>query len=295
MKILISGGTGFVGQRLVRKLSFDHELYLLTRSTEKAKKLFSENTCSRLNFIEWSNLNTEFNLSTYGKMDAVINLIGENIASKKWSNEQKKILFNSRIDSTKTIILSLKKNQKSLDHFISTSAVGIYTEGFLHKLCTAWEKAIVSEDSNFIKRSCILRVGMVIGKNGGAMQKILPPFRAGLGGKLASGLQWMSWVHVEDLANMYIEVLKNSSFNGAINAVSPFSIKNIEFTEVLGKILRKPTRLSVPIFVLKLTMGEMSSIVLDSIKVEPKELKKNKFHYLYPTIELAIKDVVSKK
>jgi uncharacterized protein (TIGR01777 family) len=291
MKILISGGTGFVGQALVKKLSIDHTLYLLVRSVDRAQQLFSS---SSIHFIEWKDYYQEVDLSAYGTFDAAINLIGENIGQKKWSNERKKNLFNSRVDATKTILNSLKKSQDSIETFVSTSAVGIYTDGFLKKLCEAWEKSATDNSSTFAKRLCILRLGMVLGK-GGAMDKILPPFKLGLGGKLGSGDQQMSWVHIEDLVNIYKYALETQDVSGAFNAVSTFSIDNGEFTNTLGKILRKSTNFTVPQFALKLLMGEMSCLMLDSVKADSKLLKEAHFHYLYPTIELALKEVVSKK
>jgi uncharacterized protein (TIGR01777 family) len=293
MKILISGGTGFVGQALVNKLSQSHELYLLVRTVDKAKTLFKKNT-ENIKTIEWKDYYHEVDLSSYGTFDAAINLIGENIGQKKWSNERKKDLYNSRVDATKTIINSLKKSQNTIDTFISTSAVGIYTDGFLKKLCEAWERSATDNCEGFANRLCILRLGMVLGK-GGAMDRILPPFKIGVGGKLGSGKQIMSWVHLEDLVGMYQVALEQSSITGTVNATSSFSIDNNEFTNTLGKILRKSTKFTVPEFALKLIMGEMSCLMLDSVKAEPKTLKDTHFHYLYPTIELALKEVVSKQ
>ncbi len=289
MKILISGGTGFVGRKLVEELLKKHELIVLTRDPVKAEKILGAN----ISFIKWDDVYQSIDLSPYGKIDAVFNLVGENIGDKKWSNEQKKILFNSRVDATKTIISSLKTSQGTVKSFISTSAVGIYTDGFLKKLCIAWEDAVTDFGKDIIERSVILRVGMVIGK-GGAVEKMLKAFEMGVGGKIGDGEQWMTWIHRYDLVKAYEFCLENTSILGVINAVTPFPIRNKEFTEVLGKVLRKPTFMTVPKFALKLLFGEMSTLMLDSIKVEPKVLKESRFHYLNPTIELALKDVVSK-
>ncbi len=290
MKILISGGTGFVGKALVKQLSESHEVILLSRDPSKYQDTFNEN----VKFLQWDDFYQEFDLKPFGKIDAVVNLIGENIASKRWSNEQKKLLFNSRVDATKTILKSIKSSQDKVDTFVSTSAVGIYADGFLKKVCESWESAVVEFGSDIISRSCILRVGMVLGK-GGAMQRMLPLFKLGLGGKLGHGKQYTSWIHITDLVNIYESALINPKLNGAINAVSPFCVDNSEFTQVLAKILRKPSRFTVPSFALKLALGEMSTLMIDSVKVEPKSLQEENFHYLYPTIELALKEVVSKE
>jgi uncharacterized protein (TIGR01777 family) len=295
MKILISGGTGFVGQALVKKISKDHSLFLLVRSRDRAQSLFAKSShAQNIHFIEWKDYYQEVDMSEHGQFDVAINLIGENIGHKKWSNERKKELYNSRIDATKTILNSLKKSQSKIKAFVSTSAVGIYTDGFLKHLCIAWEKSAEDHCRGFADRLCILRLGMVLGK-GGAMDKILPPFKLGLGGKLGTGKQIMSWIHLEDLVSIYQFALDNESIIGPFNAVSSYSIDNNEFTHTLGKILRKPTKFTVPKFALRLLLGEMSCLMLDSTPADAKTLKETHFHYMYPTIELALKEVVSKK
>jgi uncharacterized protein (TIGR01777 family) len=289
MKILISGGTGFVGRKLVEELKNKHKLFVLTRDPIKAEKILGENII----FLKWDDVYQQIDLASHGTMDAVINLVGENIGDKKWSNEQKKLLFNTRVDATKTIISSIQSSQGTVKHFISTSAVGIYTDGFLKKLCIAWEEAVTEFGKDIIERSVILRTGMVLGK-GGAVEKMLKAFKMGVGGKIGDGQQWMCWIHRYDLVKAYEFCLDNKDVKGVVNAVSPFPVRNDEFTEVLGKVLRKPTVFTIPKFALKLIFGEMSALMLDSIRVEPKVLKESRFHYLNPTIELALKDVVSK-
>jgi uncharacterized protein (TIGR01777 family) len=284
MRVLITGGTGFVGSFIVKKLiEKNHDVLLLTRNTENAIKKFGESVTA----IEWKNYYEVLDLSLYGKIDSVINLMGENIGNKRWSNEQKKEIYNSRVDATDTIIKSLKKSNIRVESFISTSASGYYGsnnkthdesssagEDYLSKVCQGWE-------------------GMVLGK-GGAMDKMLLPFKLGVGGKLGSGEQHISWIHVEDLVNMYIQVLEDKTAQGIYNAVATYSVTNSEFTKTLGKTLRKPTKFTVPKFVLNIALGEMSAVVLGNTKVIPKKFKAENFHYLYPTLELALKDVVSK-
>ena len=254
--------------------------------------------------VEWPDYYKVIDLKPYGKIDAVINLMGENIGEKRWTNEQKKEIYNSRVDATDTIIKMLQSLDTKPEVFISTSATGIYGDSkqtktetskagsdFLSKVCKAWEE-VVEVNKDEYKRFAILRVSMVLGK-GGAMKKMLTPFKLGIGGEIGSGEQYMSWIHVEDLANMYIKVLEDKSLSGVFNACGNYSVTNSQFTETLGKILRKPTVFKVPKFALNLAMGEMSTIVLSSSKVEPTKFKSINFHYLYPTLELALKDVVS--
>jgi uncharacterized protein (TIGR01777 family) len=302
MRVLISGGTGFVGSFIVKKLiEKKYEVLLLTRNPQKAIERFGKS----IKAIEWKNYYEVLDLSSYGKIDSVINLMGENIGNKRWSNEQKKEIFNSRVDATDTIIKILKVSKTKPEVFISTSAIGYYGnsnqlldeasaagDDYLSKVCKAWEDVITLNKDEY-ERFVIMRVAMVLGK-GGAMDKMLLPFKLGVGGKLGSGNQFISWIHVEDLANMYIQVLENKKAEGVYNASATYSVTNNEFTTTLGKILRKPTYFRVPKFVLNVMMGEMSSLVLSNTKVEPKRFKEENFHYLYPTLELALKDVVSK-
>jgi len=311
MKILISGGTGFVGNVLVGKLlEKGHQVVLLTRNCDKAQTLFKNHknfTADKVTTIEWKSYNDIPDLSPFKTIDAVINLVGENIADKRWSNEQKKEIFNSRIDGTTTIYKALKKAGITPDVFISTSAIGaygprngeelfedaVYGDDFMAKVCKSWEK-VVFDHQDAAKRSAILRLGIVLGKDGGAIQKMLTPFSMGLGGKLGSGEQFMSWIHIVDLANMFIQVLEDDKLSGTFNATSPYPVNNGEFTKVLGNVLRKPTPFPVPGFMINILMGGVSEVLLTGQNVLPKKFKENRFHYRYPTLEIALKEVISK-
>lgn len=302
MRVLVTGGTGFVGSHVVRKLiQKNHEVIVTTRNPEKATKMFGEGITP----LEWSNYYKDLDLSSFTNIDAVINLMGENIGDKRWTNEQKKEIYNSRVDATDTLIKSLKKYNIRVKKFISTSAIGFYgnsnqevdessvaADDYLARVCKAWEEVVTVNSDEFDKYA-IIRTAMVLGK-GGAMKKMLTPFKLGVGGKLGSGKQYISWIHVEDLANMYLHVLENENSEGIYNASASYYVTNDEFTKTLGKILRKPTKFSVPKFALNLAMGEMATLVLTSSKVIPKRFKEEDFHYLYPTLELSLKDVVSK-
>ena len=303
MKILISGATGFIGMKLIQELKKDgHELFGLTRNIESAQKKDTD-----VIWIKWESHNEIIDLKPYGKIDAVINLVGENLANKRWNNEQKKIIYNSRVEATRTLCKSIRESQEKVDVFVSTSAIGIYgdreteeihedsliVDDFIGSLCKDWEEALTS-NSDVYSRHVIIRVGLVLGKNGGMMEKLLPLFSLGLGGKLSSGKQYMSWIHLDDICRIFLKALTDNDMQGVHNGTAPFPVTNKEFTEVLGKTIRKPTAFTVPKLALKIAMGEMAEHVLSGARIIPKKLKENDFHFIYPTIEKAIKDVVSK-
>ncbi len=300
MKVLVTGATGFVGKVVVRQLlEAGDQVVILTRNIPKAALTLG----SDCRYFQWVDMNELPDAAAFDGVDAVINLMGEGIADKKWSEEQKKMIYNSRINGTQRLVEVISKLDKKPSIFISTSAIGVYGNrgpeelseesstgaDFLSHLCTEWEKE-ASNVKPFVKRLVIMRVGVVLGHNGGALKKMLPPFKMGLGGHVGSGNQYMSWIHVEDLAGMYVEALKNDSVNGIYNGTAPYPATNREFTTALGKILKRPTILPVPAFAIKAIFGEMSAVILGGQKVLPKKFKDINFRYRYPTLEMALKE-----
>lgn len=303
MIVLVSGASGFVGKYILDLLlEHGHEVHALSRSSEKNQKKYP-----RINWIQWDDSSHVADLSGIKKLDGVINLVGENLASKRWNNGQKKKIYNSRIDGTNSIFHMLEKAKLKPSVFVSTSAIGIYGDrgdesideesssanDFLANLCVSWEK-VVAKNKHLYGRSIIVRVGLVLGRDGGLSEKLLPIFKRGLGGKLGNGRFFMSWIHVKDLARIYVRALEDDKMKGVYNAVSPFPVRNSEFTNVFADALRKPAPFRVPKYALKLGMGEFGEYAVKGAKVLPKRLKSEDFHFLYPTVEVAIKDVVSK-
>lgn len=305
MNVLVTGGTGFVGKYLTRRLDAEasvKKVYLLVRTPEKAQKMFEG--LSKIEVIQWSDIYSDFELSEK-KLDCVINLMGAGIADKRWSNERKKEIYNSRVDGTKNLIEKLQSKKVTVSNMIQMSAVGIYkqssspipedgeqTDDFLGKLCQDWETALTTHTS-YVQNYCILRPGVILGKDGGAMEKMLPVFKLGLGGKLGSGEQYMPWIHVEDLVSIMIKNLGNTD-KKVYNTTSPYVVTNLEFTKVLGDLLNKPTVFAVPKFGLRIAAGEVSQALLANHHILPAKLKEEKFIYRYPTLENALKEVVSK-
>jgi uncharacterized protein len=298
MKVLITGATGFIGKRLVEVLSKKEniEISILTRGSTK--------NLGKINYYHW---NPETNIPTAALegVDTLINLMGENLSAKRWTDHQKKILEESRVKNTGLLLKALKKHNDGCKVIISASAIGIYPKNtdrelteeteldtdFLGDLCKNWEDQI-----NLFKdcqRKVIIRFGVVLGKDGGALSKMLPIFKLGLGGKIGSGSQYMSWIHLDDLVNIITEALLNERYHGVLNGVAPKPVTNQEFTKQLAKTLNRPAIFPVPAFILKILMGEMSSIVLDSAKVVPKNLNKIGFNFKYPTIDLALSEILT--
>ena len=301
MKVLVTGATGFVGKVLVRQLvQADHEVVILTRNIANAALNLGSKNCK---YFLWANTNEAPPMEAFADIDGVINLLGESIAEKKWDDEQKRKIHDSRINGTAQLVKAISTLSKKPKVFVSTSAVGIYgnrdaedvteasSEGndFLAKVCKDWETEAMKAES-YVGRVAIIRVGVVLGRNGGALKKMLPIFKLGGGGPLGSGQQYMSWIHVEDLAAMYVEALKNDNIKGAYNGTAPYPATNKEFTKALGRALRRPAFAPAPAFMMKLVFGEMSQILLEGQKVLPVKFKDQKFRYRYPTLEMALKE-----
>lgn len=303
-RVLVTGATGFVGSRVVKELkNHGFKVIVTTRSTVSAAMILG----SDVEYVEWKDFYLEPDFSKIKKIDVVINLMGENISARRWKDEQKKIILDSRVTATKNLIKSFSSLESKPKVFLSASAIGIYGDkadellkensnlgnDFLAKVCSEWEKVVLESRAKF-ERVGIFRIGVVLGKGGGAMKKIIPAFKFGLGGPLGEGKQFMSWIHVDDLSKMFVTAVTNKKYNGIFNAVSPYYITNKEFSNALAKILQKPSFIKTPKFALDILMGEMSSVILASQKISNGKIKEIDFHYQYPTVELAIKDVLSK-
>lgn len=299
MKVLMTGATGFVGRVIVRQLlAAGDEVVVLTRHIPGAALVLG----SQCKFFQWKNLSEAPPAEAFAGVDAVVNLVGEGIADKRWDDRQKKRIYNSRIDGTRQLVLGMKA--AGVKTLVSTSAVGIYGprgdeevtetgkagDDFLSGVCKDWEKEAEAA-KDFGARVAIMRVGVVLGRGGGALKKMLPIFKLGAGGPVGSGDQWMSWIHVEDLAAMYVRAVKEKSFVGAYNATSPYPAKNKDFSKVLGNVLKRPAFAPAPGFMMKLVFGEMSTVLLDGQRVIPKRLHDEAhFHYRYATLEMALKE-----
>jgi uncharacterized protein (TIGR01777 family) len=307
MRILITGATGFVGTALSKSLlEQGHELTILTRNRDKVAAIYKN---SKVNVYEWKNTLMAPPEECITGINGVINLMGENIAASRWSEGQKKVLHDSRVNATValTTLLNLKL-ESPLDFFIQASAVGVYpanlvetlTEdsplagnNFLANLCKEWEGAVLTLKK--VKRVVIVRTAVVLEKNGGALKKMLPPFKMGVGGPIGNGQQLVSWIHLDDLVKIYITAATDERFSGIYNGCAPYPVSNLEFTRALGGALHRPTIFPVPDLMLKLMFGEMASVILDSQKITSKRLPEHHFIFQYEKIESAFNKIFEKE
>lgn len=295
--LLITGGTGFIGKKLSPLLiKKGYDLTVLTRNPENARKLFGDKVRTIKDFSE---------ISSLPAIDAVINLAGEGILDKRWSESRKKELLNSRVELTEKLVAALVDSKHKPKTFVNGSAVGYYGDNgdepcpansspgkdFAATLCKQWETA-----ANRIKaigcRLAIVRIGVVLDKQGGALEKMLPPFKFGLGGKIGNGKQWFPWIHRSDLCRLIVFLLEDSRCSGPYNATAPTPVTNKEFTEALGKALGKPTVIPMPGFALKIALGEASLLLLGGQNATPDKALQDGFKFKYTTIEHCLKDCV---
>lgn len=299
MKVVVTGATGFVGQVIVQQLlEAGDEVVVLTRNVAKAAISLG----SSCKYFQWNDTNSLPPLEAFEGADGVVNLMGETI-SKRWDEAQKKKIYNSRINGTKRLVEAIEQLTQKPKVFVSTSAIGIYgnrgpedlnessnvADDFLAKVCKDWENE-ANKVRNHGLRVVTIRTGVVLGRGGGALPKMLPIFKLGGGGPVGSGNQYMSWIHVVDIAAMYVEALKNDAIKGVLNGTAPYPATNKDFSKMLGKVLRRPAVLPLPEFAAKLVLGEMSQLVLEGQKVLPVKFKENNFRFRYPTLEMALKE-----
>jgi uncharacterized protein (TIGR01777 family) len=297
MRIAVTGATGFVGRHLLPLLSLrGHELVVLTRSPEKAKAVIPV-PCT---VHGWDGRSVAPGAALAGT-DAVIHLAGEGVAERRWSAAQKRRILESRTLGARGLVSAIAGLARRPRLFLSASAIGYYgprgdeilTEassqggGFLADVCAAWE-AEVKPAAAMGLREARIRVGVVLGEEGGALKKLIPVFRTGFGGPVGAGRQWMSWIHVEDLAELFVAVLESDSACGIYNGVGPAPATNAEFSRALGNALGKPSWFRAPAFALRLAMGEMASLVLDSQRVLPERAKELAFAFRYPSLAPAL-------
>ena len=301
MKFLITGATGFVGKQLVKTLhQLKHEIVVLSRNGEKAKKLYP----FPLTAFSWKPNTEPAPAAAFEGVDVVIHLAGESVASRLWSAAQKLKIRDSRLYGTRNLVHTINQLTVKPKAFISTSAIGIYSDrgdtiltesakvgsgDFLSDVCSGWEAEAQKVQG---VRLCLVRVGIVLGLEGGALSKMLIPFKLGLGGRLGNGKQWMSWIHLQDLVDLYIHLSLNATAQGVFNGTAPEPETNASFTKILGQALGRWTIAPVPAFALKLLLGKMSVILLGSQRCQPERVLQNGFRFKFRKLAEALKDLL---
>ncbi len=309
MKLLLTGCTGFIGRELIPLLIKErHSLTVISRqSTGKIQAIANEPRINviQMNPAEAGSWDKEEIQDSLKSCEGVINLAGEPIAEKRWTTEHCKEITNSRIETTNNLIKNLRKLRTPPKVLINASAIGFYGshpqikfneenfqgDDFLANLCKEWESSAKNKPRS--TRLLIVRIGIVLAKDGGALGKMLPIFRAGLGGPIGDGKQWMSWIHRTDLCNLINESLKNSAWSGVVNGVAPNPVRMNEFSHSLGQALGRPSLLSVPGPILKLILGDGARVVLEGQNVQPQRLNKLKFKFGFPSINQAFKAILT--
>lgn len=298
MKILLTGATGLIGSALIQHWQGTHQLIALTRSTSKAEQLIGQGITAI----------TELSQVDFNQLDAVINLAGEPIFGKRWSAKHKQLLCQSRWQLTEQLYQAISTATTPPSIFISGSAIGYYGAqnqqiinedyahpfaDFSHTLCQRWEE-IALQASSAETRVCLLRTGIVLAKQGGALQRMLLPFKLGLGGKMGSGQQYMSWIHIQDMVRLIDFLLLHPTLQGAFNATAPYPVTNSEFTQQLATTLRRPAILPLPSPILRFIMGEMADLVLNSQRVVPARLTTASFNFTYPQLAEALTAILAR-
>jgi uncharacterized protein (TIGR01777 family) len=298
MQILITGATGLIGRRLTeRLLGQSHQITVLTRTPERAAKILGPEV------LLWKTLDDKTSLNGF---DAVINLAGEPIADKRWTKEQKQKLCDSRWKVTERLATLINASQNPPPVFVSGSAVGYYgdqrqalvpedeppNKQFTWQLCERWEALALAAESDRT-RVCLLRTGVVLAKRGGALAKMVLPFRAGLGGPLGDGQQYMPWIHLDDMVNGIIFLLMHETLSGPFNMVSPYPARNEQFSALLGEVLHRPVFMRVPAGLIRLLMGESAVLVLGGQRAVPQRLEDAGFTYSHQELKAALEDLLA--
>jgi uncharacterized protein len=301
MKIAIAGATGFVGSRLVEQLQAQgHLVTILTRSPQQASNRFPQ-----AQIVGYNPLKSGDWQESISGCDVAINLAGEPIAEKRWTPAQKRAILESRQIGTQKIVEAIAAASVKPSVLINASAIGYYGTSetgrfdetspagsdFLSEICTAWETAAQAASASGT-RVVILRLGIVLGENGGALGKMLAPFSAFVGGSIGSGKQWFSWIHRDDVVKLIIKAITDPQMQGSYNATAPNPVRMEDFAQTLGTVMNRPSWLPVPSFVLEAMLGEGAIVVLQGQQVVPTKTLAQGFEFQYPTLKPALVEIL---
>ena len=305
MKIAISGATGFVGSRLVKRLHTEgHRILVLTRNTTFAQKVFPFQAFPNLEIISYTPSVSGSWQDSIAGCDGVVNLAGEPIAEGRWTPERKQEILNTRKLGTQKIVEAIAKANPQPTVLVNTSAIGYYGTSetasfdedsasgndFLAQVCQDWEaEASKVKDTNV--RLVILRFGIVLG-NGGALGKMITPFKLFAGGPIGSGQQWFSWIHLDDIVSLIIQALTKPTMEGVYNATAPQPVRMNDLSTTMGNVMNRPSWLPVPGFAIEAILGDGAKVVLEGQQVLPKRTLESGFEFQYPNLPSALKQIL---
>jgi len=300
MKVLITGGSGMVGTKLTNMLlAKGHEVAHLSRSSKEQKDV---------EVYVWDVKAGTIDANAINDVDAIVHLAGAGVADERWTDERKKVILSSRVETAKLLIKVLTENQHQVKTFLSASGMGYYGDNgekemnesdevgddFLAEVCKYWEKSTEPIGEMGIRRA-VFRISLVLSRKGGALPKMDIPVKMGLGSYFGNGKQIYSWIHIEDLCRLFIEALEEDHFHGIYNAATPHQLSNRAFTKVLANVMGRPfIPAPVPSFMLKIALGEMSETVLGSIALNMTKLKATGFTFKHPMLNDALSNLYDK-
>lgn len=303
MRIAVTGATGFVGRRLCARLLADgHVVVALTRDRERAARVLP----ARAEIADWEPERGGVTAAVLDGVDAVMHLAGAGVADGRWTEHRKTLILRSRVEGTRALVTALAAlaPERRPRVLLSASAIGFYGDhgdtvvdedaeagtGFLAEVCQAWEREARAAEALGV-RTVRVRIGIVLGAGGGALARMLPLFRLGIGGRLGSGRQWMSWIHLDDLVALWLFALEHDEIHGPLNAVAPRPVTNADFTRMLGAALGTPAIVPVPAVALRLALGEMADVLLGGQRVHPCVAERHGFRFPHPDLPAALTDL----
>lgn len=307
MKTLLTGATGLLGGEIMRELP---ETVVLSRNPEKAQQTLHKLALSQPpKIVAWQPESGPPAAEAFAGVQAIVNLAGESVSEGRWNEEKKRRIYDSRILGTRNLIAGIAalKESERPRVLVSASAVGFYGDrgeelldessqpgsGFLAEVCVDWEREALAAAKLGVRVVCI-RIGIVLSPHGGALGKMLLPFKFGLGGPLASGQQWMPWIHIDDIVGIFMHALKDEKIRGPLNATAPNPVTNCDFTRALAHAVHRPAFLPVPKFALRAAFGEMSDILVASQRVLPKLTENSGYLFHFSQLAQALDAIVAK-
>jgi uncharacterized protein (TIGR01777 family) len=305
IKVVVTGATGFIGRPLVRSLlERGHQVAALSRDPRRSSELLPL-ACEA---VEWTPDSGTVDARVLHGADATVHLAGEPVAAGRWTPERKRTIRESRVSTARAIVAALNALPPTERPrvMVTASAIGVYGdrgaeildeqsppgEDFLADVCKEWEREVFAAEALGV-RAVAIRLGVVLGPDGGALRRMLTPFRLGLGGRIGSGEQWMSWIHLDDAVALFCFALENQSIRGVLNGVAPCPVTNRQFTRALARAVKRPALIPIPAIVVRLLFGEMSQILLASQRVTPRTTQQMGFSFRYPDLSSALAQLLA--